>query len=369
MTARKALWIAGSGGTPSYDAIDDRSQLGALLAGDFFDTVTAGTGMRGRAHGVLSGDALAVTSSGSNDRSVVVAAGMAAVRGTHSGQLGCYLCANDDDETIQLQVRSSTQARRDLIIAEVRDSTYDGANNDWQLRAVQGTSGSGTDPTVPASALVLARITIPPGSNPYTVSADWITDLRPQARAIGGILPVSTAADHPDPQDYDVVWEHSTSILKMRLDGAWHEIARDYDANWSSVTPSWAGSFTVGVGENAGPQYLRYVQYGSTVAGVAGFERGDASSQSGNLVLDLVASGLPPVKAPGDTAGASHMAGGRAWDSSANRFWSLTASVSPSTGRIQNFGTAGDPVWSATTPFTWATGDTLRIFFNYEADL
>src|SRR5690606_3440934 len=116
-----------------------------------------------------------------------------------------------------------------------------------------------------------------------------------------------------------------------------------------------------------GSHYLRYVQYGSTVTGVAGFERGTTSSQSGNLLLDLVASGLPAVQAPGATAGASHMAGGRAYDSSANRFWSVTASVSPSTGRIQNFGTAGDPVWSANAPFTWATGDHLRIFFYYEA--
>lgn len=372
MPARKALWIPGSGGTPSYDAIDDRSMLGAILGGDIFDTAVAGAGMIGRGHGILSADALAVTSSGSSNSSVSVAAGMASVRGTNSGQLGCYLCANDAAVTLALTVRSASLARTDLIVAEVRDATYSGASNDWQLRAVTGTNGGGV-PAVPASSLVLAQIAVPAGSNPWTVTAGNITDLRPHARAVGGILPIDDAANHPDPQDFDVVWESDTSQLLMRLDGVWQVIGRDLDTNWTSVTPNWGGTFVVGTGT----QYCRYFQFGGNVTGVAGFERNTPTGPAGgtgDLFLDLAASGLPAVRSPGDTPGASHVAGGRAWDDTTEKFWSCTASVDPVSNRIQNFGTAGGAVWrqdTINTPFpaAWNTGDHLRIFFHYEADV
>lgn len=361
MAARKALWIPGTGGTPSFDAIDDRSFLGALFGGSFFDAVTPGSGMRGRGHGVLTGDAMAVTTTGANTKTVNVARGMGAVRGTAAGQLGCYLVSNDATVALTLADRSGTQTRRDLLIAQVRDNTYGVAGNDWQLAIVQGTNGSASDPAVPASSLVLARARIPAGANPFTVDPSWLDDLRPQARSIGGITPLLLASQFPNPQDFDFVWETNTSRLLVYLDGTWNEVARDVDANWTSVTPNWAGSFTVG----GGTQYLRYVRYGKTVTGVAGFER-NPSAQSGNLVLDLVASGLPAVQAPGAGV-SSHIAGARAFDASAGRFWSATGTVDPVSNRIQNFTTAGGPVWSATQPFPWTGGDHFRLFFNYEA--
>ena len=368
MAARQALWIHGGSGSPDYDAVDDRSWLGAILAGSPFDSVTAGIGARGRGHGVLNSAALAVSATGTNNKSVRVGPGMAAIRGAASGQHGCYIVANDaNDDSLVLDNRpTATNSRRDLIVARVRDSTHGVAGNDWVIDKVTGTAGtSPTDPAIPtgSATLVLARVTIPPGANPFTVGSGGvtITDLRPHARAVGGITPVQTVADYPNPQDFDVAWEASTSILKMRLGGAWRAIGQDMDVNWTSVTPNWAGSFTVG----SGSHYLRYVRYGRTVIGVAGFERGTTSSQSGPLLLDLDAAGLPSVANPG--LGGRYMAGGRMFDASAGSFWSVAADIDPADGRIKNFATVGGAVWSATSPVVWGTGDHLRIFFNYEA--
>jgi hypothetical protein len=361
MTARDVLYVQGDGVSPNQTAVEDRSWLGAILAGNVFDSVTAGIGARGRSHGILSADALAVTSTGASDKGVVAARGMASVRGTFAGQSGCYICANDANVTLTLADRAAaTNTRRDLIVAQVRDAQYSGASNDWQLAIVQGAPAvSPVDPTVPASSLVLARVTIPPGANPFNTTG-MITDLRPHARAAGGIVPAQTTADFPNPEDFDFVWEISTGVLKMRIAGAWVEVGRDLDTNWTSLTPNWNGSFTVG----SGNQYLRYVRYGSTITGIAGFVWGAGSSMSGNLRLDLVASGLPAVKNPG--ASGRYLAGGRMFDASGVDFWSVGADINPTTGRIENFATQGNAVWSPTQPVTWALNDTLRIAFNYE---
>jgi hypothetical protein len=360
VVARDVLYVQGDGVSPSQVALEDRSWVGAMLAGNIFDTVTAGIGARGRAHGVLAADALAVTSTGAANKGVVVAPGMASVRGSFPGQDGCYIVGNDANVTLTLADRSGAQARNDLIIAQVRDATYSGASNDWQMAIAQGANGGG-DPAVPASSLVLARVVIPAGANPFNTTG-MITDLRPHARAIGGITPVQTVSAYPAPQDFDVAWEISTSTLKMRGGGAWFTIGRDLDVNWVSVTPNWNGSFTVG----AGTQYLRYIALGKTITGVAGFERGAGSLMSGSLRLDLVASGLPAPKAIGVT-GARYLAGGRAFDSSPFGFWSVAADINASNGMIENFATQGGAVWSPTQPFAWTTGDQLRIFFNYDA--
>lgn len=366
MTARQTLWVHGSGGSPDYDAVDDRSFLAAILAGDPFDAVTAGIGARGRGHGVLDSSALAVGATGTTNNSVRVGPGLAAIRGAATGQLGCYVIGNDaNDDTLTLTNRPTvTNSRRDLIVARIRDAAHGIAGDDWVIDKITGTAGtSPSDPAVPANTatLVLARVTIPPGANPYSVQAGWITDLRPHARAVGGITPVATVSAFPDPQDYDVAWETSTSILKMRLGGAWVAIGQDLDVNWTSVTPNWAGSFNVGNGSH----YLRYVRYGTTVVGVVGFERGSSSTQPTQLLIDLDAAGLPAVANPG--SGGRYMAGGRMFDSSANSFWSVAADIDPADGRIKNFSTQGAAIWSGTSPVSWGTGDHLRIFFNYES--
>jgi hypothetical protein len=364
VVARDVLYVQGDGVSPFQVALEDRSWVGAMLAGNIFDTVTAGIGARGRAHGILAADALAVTTTGASNKGSVVAPGMASVRGTFTGQNGCYIVGNDANVTLTHADRHATLNRRDLIVAQVRDATYSGASNDWQLAIVQGANAaSAVDPTVPASSLVLARVVIPGGANPFSTST-MITDLRPHARAMGGITPVQTIADYPAPQDFDCAWEISTSTLKMRGGGAWFTIGRDLDVNWTSVTPNWNSTVTLGAG---GSQYLRYIALGKTITGVAGFTLGTGGALTGGLVLDLIDSGLPAPNPLGVT-GARYLAGGRMFDASGVNFWSVAADINASNGLIENFATQGNAVWGPTAPVTWAVNDQLRVFFNYDAD-
>ncbi len=369
MVARDVLYVQGDGVSPSQVALEDRSWVGAMLAGNIFDTVTAGIGARGRAHGILAADALAVSAPGTNNKAVRVGPGMASVRGSAAGQNGCYIIGNDaNDDSVILDNRPTvTNSRKDLIIARVRDNTYGITGDDWILDKITGTPGNpSVAPSVPAGSaiLVLARIDIPFGANPFTVSSNWIVDLRPHARAMGGITPVQTIADYPAPQDFDCAWEISTSTLKMRGGGAWFTIGRDLDVNWTSVTPNWNSTVTLGAG---GSQYLRYIALGKTITGVAGFTLGTGGALTGSLVLDLVDSGLPAPNPLGVT-GARYLAGGRMFDASGVNFWSVAADINASNAHIENFATQGNAVWGPSAPVTWAVNDQLRIFFNYDAD-
>lgn len=371
MAPLPALWIQGGGGSPSYDPIDDRTFVAAALAGNMFDTATAGVGIQGRGHGVLAGDALTVTTTGSNNSSVNVAAGFAAIRGTATAQDGVYIAGNDASGTVVLTARPASNMRRDLIIARLRDNAYGISGDDWILDKITGTTAA--DPPLPAvpsnsAILVLAVVAVQGGGNPFTVQSGWITDLRPHARAVGGIQPIGATSDHPSPEPYDFVWD-SGGVLRGYLGGGWREVARDLDTNWSTVTtPDWDGTFTLGNGSH----YLRWLRQGITVRGVAGFVRGSTSAGSGDLRLDLVGSGLPAVKDP-ETAGGLYVAAGRAYSVLVDGHYTGSAEIDHTDSRIKNFATGGFPVWNqgfVGRPFplvAWDDGDHFRIRFRYEA--
>jgi hypothetical protein len=373
MAPLPALWFQGGGGVPTYDPVDDRTFVAAALAGNMFDTVTAGQGIRGRGHGVLAGDAFAVSATGTNDKSVRIGPGFVSIRGAGTNQLGCYIAGNDaNDDTVILDNRPTvTNSRRDLIIARLRDNAYGITGDDWIVDKLTGTPGtSPTDPTVPSGSaiVVLARVTIPPGANPFTVTAGMLTDLRPHARAVGGIQPIGVTADHPSPEEYDFVWD-SGGVLRAYLTGGWRDITRDLDTNWTSVTtPDWDGTFTLGNGSH----YLRWFRQGRTIRGVAGFVRGSTSGGTGALRLDLVGSGLPAVMNTG-TAGGLYLADGRAYSVLVDGHYTSVGEIDHTDSRIKNFATGGFTVWNQATvgtPFplvAWATGDHFRIRFKYEA--
>lgn len=362
MAIQKGLYIHGGSGTPNYDAVNDRVLISALLGAGPFDVVTAGVGARGRGHGILQNDALAVTSTGASDKGVRIAAGICSIRGTGASQYGSYLCQNDAQVTLTLADRpTATNTRWDLIIARVNDAQFAGALNSWTLEVVAGTpSTTPVDPVVPASSLVLARIVIPPGANPFNTTG-MITDLRPHARASGGITPVANeAAAAPNPQDFDFIYDYGASRLKMRLEGIWATVGHDLDANWTTFTPSWGG-MVLGTGSI---RYGRYVRLGRTIIGIAGVILGTSgASVSGPINMSLSGSGLPACV---DEGGIEYLAGGRAHDASPNRFYSCAADVDPVAGAINNFGTAGAVSWRTGIPIAWANTDELRIFFQYQ---
>ncbi|CAB4136919.1 hypothetical protein UFOVP314_45 [uncultured Caudovirales phage] len=138
----------------------------------------------GGAHGVVNGGDLAVTQNGTPNMSVNVAAGRAFIRGTQTaGSLNQGVYSFFNDGTVNLAVSSAdpTNPRRDLVVAQIRDSNYSGSANDARLFVVTGTpAASPTDPVVPADTLVLARLSVAAGATSVTNAN--ITDLRVFAR-------------------------------------------------------------------------------------------------------------------------------------------------------------------------------------------
>ncbi len=361
MAERKVLFVKGAAGVPTYTGSDDRRQHSAAFGGIGFGSFVAGQGAIGRGHGVLSQDSLAVTANGTPNNTVHVSAGIGCVRGTQATTQGLYVVANDADKVLTVTAAHATLQRRDLVIAKVRDGEYPAfANNDWVLEITAGTAGSGTDPTVPADALVLARLIVDPGST--IIGAEDITDLRPHTRATGGVTPVSATSAWPSPQQDDLVWDRSAGAMKRYSGSLWETVATNLDAPWISYTPTFANT-TIDLAFG-GSRYGRYQRFGKTIVGVAGFTLGAGGSMNGPLTMSL------PVNA--STAGGTNvtfMAGGRCFDNSAAVFHSCTGQITPTTfnNLVFNFATAGTAPWGVGIPIPWAANDVLQTFFNYEA--
>lgn len=362
MTAQTAGFIQAS----SYSAVDLRRYTAAAIGGRSFEALSPATGPIGRGHGVLSADAMEVTATPTPDNEVHVAPGIAAVRGTQADNQGSYLCPLDAEFDITIPAKHASITTNHYVVAQVKDAAYAAHTGDvWTPELVDGSGVRPANPTVPEDCLVLARITVPGGTSPAStiVTGSNITDLRPHARATGGIHPIDVKTNFPNPQNYDVIWEISTSQLLIRLAGVWVTIGRNLDANWTTYTPTFGG---VSLGN--GSVYGRYQRLGRTVIGVCGFDLGTTGNMpagGGGLNASL------PVTCynPGSTV--RYMGAGRAFIGTA--FYSCTAEINPSVNPniIQQFATAGLAEWNETNPANWGTpgagNGQLRVMFLYEA--
>jgi hypothetical protein len=197
--------------------------------------LTAGGG-----HGVVSAGDLAVTQNGTPNMSVNVAAGRAFIRGTETGSLnqGAYSFFNDGAVNLAVAAADPTNPRRDLVIAQVRDSNYSGAVNDARLTVVTGTpAASPSDPTPPANALVLARIAVAAGAT-SVVTAN-ITDLRTRAAGLGGVQ-VCTSTTRPSGaslDEGDIIFETDTKELLQYYSAA-STFRRPWNMPWGHVASS-----------------------------------------------------------------------------------------------------------------------------------
>lgn len=228
MTERRALFIQGDGSGPEHSAEDVRLLAAAVLGGENYTAVSPGIGSISRGHGVIGTNSLRVTANATPNNTVHVAPGIAAIRGTQANDQGVYLVGND--ASVQLSINpSTTNPRRDLVVAQVRDDQYSShSGDDWELRVVEGTpAGSPVDPPVPEDALVLARVRVPTGVS-AVISAAEIDDLRPRVVATGGITPVTSLAAWPSPQPGDVVWRTDTERLAVRTSTAWRHLTTEY---------------------------------------------------------------------------------------------------------------------------------------------
>lgn len=185
MTVSVTPWAIDGATHPAAEA---RAMLCAQLSGTPGAWVTAVSAIDG-AHGVANTTDFKVTQNGTPNMSVNVAVGAAFVR---SGEAASQAYSVRNDATVNLSIAAAdaVNARRDLVVLQVRDSNFSGADDDARLLIVQGTpAGSPADPSLVATpnALVLARIQVN-ASDTSIVTGD-ITDVRTGARGAPWFLP------------------------------------------------------------------------------------------------------------------------------------------------------------------------------------
>jgi hypothetical protein len=178
----------------SHPAEETRLMLAGMLksaTGSFAGGVAASD----PAHGVVRSTDLAVTQNGTPNMSVNVAAGGCFIRGTQSANQGAYHLFNDATLNIIIPSADLTNPRRDLVIAQVRDLNYSGAEKDARIIVVTGTpAASPSDPSLASypNALVLARVAV--AANASSIVTANITDLRTIANVAGSVPTFTTAA-------------------------------------------------------------------------------------------------------------------------------------------------------------------------------
>jgi hypothetical protein len=113
-------------------------------------------------HGLAEPTALQVAAQGSPDMSVSVSDGTALITGSSVVGQGVYGFVNDAAVTLPIATAHPTNPRKDLVVAQIRDSEADGLGfSDAYLSVVTGTAAaSPVDPAVPDNCLVLARVNV-----------------------------------------------------------------------------------------------------------------------------------------------------------------------------------------------------------------
>jgi len=368
MTVQKCLFIHGSAGSPTYAAGDTRNMLAALFGGTNFEAVAPGIGAVARGHGVLSSGALNVTANGTPNNHVFVAAGLASVRGTQNNNQGAYLCPNDASFDITVPAAHATLDRKDLIVAQVKDGEFAAfpGQSVWTPALVQGTAaGSPIDPTVPEDCLVLARLLVRDSTEAggTIVRTQDITDLRVQARALGGITPVAAIADYPNPQPNDMVFNRTKRSLVVRNEAntGWEVL---YSGSGFNYTPTLTG-ISLGSGTNT----ARYRHHGSTI-----IVDGMVTIAADTVVNGLIGVGLPIAakNLSGSFAGEFFFHGaGRMTDNSTSNAYGGVGIIGVGTltqdlTKMTYIATAGGAGWQVGVPLPWEGSDRFSWFCEYE---
>lgn len=136
---------------------------------------------------IVSGD-LAVTANGTPNMTVNVAAGTAIIVGDDTpATQGSYFVKNDATVNLAIAAADPTNPRKDIVIAQVRDSFYSGASDDWRLTVVTGTpAASPAEPALPNNSLKLAVIAVAAAAS--SITSGVITDSRTSAAGLAGAI-------------------------------------------------------------------------------------------------------------------------------------------------------------------------------------
>jgi hypothetical protein len=193
---------------------------------------------------------------------VTVGSGLCAI--PHSASFGgLYSAVNDGDVTVNIDAADATQYRRDVIIAEILD-TSDGDGSDlWQLRAVKGSLNATSPaplPSLPAKSIQIAVVNVDPGVTNLT---GRVFDGRTWLAAPGGTLQglnASLPASAPRGTLYTAV--DANNPVYYYTGSAWSLLG---DAGWQTYTPAvqnWgAATFSM--------RYGRYKQLSQKVYAVS----------------------------------------------------------------------------------------------------
>lgn len=177
----------------TYPAENVRQMMAGML-GSTTSSFSGGVSSQDSGHGIVRTGHLAVTQNGTPNMSVDVGQGAAFIRGTSSATQGCYHFYNDGTVNLAVGTSDPTNGRRDLVVAQVRDSSYAGSDDDARLFIVQGTAAAvPADPAIPANCLVLARLTV--AANATSIVTANIADARTLSRpwnTAWGVLSLSS---------------------------------------------------------------------------------------------------------------------------------------------------------------------------------
>lgn len=253
----------------------------------------------GGREGVTGQNDLLVKQNGTPNMSILVSAGRCVVFGDSNADQQLYHMWNDADVNLVISAADPTNARRDLIVAEVRDTLYGGAADDWRLRVVTGTpSGSPADPATPSNAIVLARVAVAAAATSITNAN--ITDLRPKAGSIAVSDIICTSTTRPSNPFVGMRIYETDTARQLVYAGATSGWNPPWNIGWGymgaanvsisnqAMSAAYADitSATVTFTRVAGRRYAIRYKAGAYFTGSAG-TCGIALADSANSVLDI----------------------------------------------------------------------------------
>lgn len=378
------------GGT--YSARLDRLAKAGMMHAD---PATGALAVRGGVRPTPSNTGLQVTQRASPGMAVTVAAGTGYVP-AQSAVGGCYVVHNDAAYDVTISAAHATLARRDLIVAQVRDAEYAGVNDDFLLTVVTGTpSGSPVLPATPAGAIALAQVQVNAAAT-QILNAN-ITDLRAFTTALGGTLPVPTASRPGSPYEGMPIYDTTLNKPYWWNGSSWHsysdedylttsDLASYLSANgyitssyltsnnyltqsslnaltWTTYTPSWGASTTnptLGNGTLVG----RYFKIGSFVFVRIGLNIGSTTG----IGSGAYSFALPFTPAAFLTGGFVWSTGSGTLNDSGTGQHAVNAYILTIGGveRVRLMTNTGADV-AHNVPFTWANGDDLDISIAYQS--
>ena len=170
------------------------------------------------------GGELSVGQTGGGAMSVTVQPGVAVINtGSFSNHHGAWIAGTDSTAlVVTIATADTTNPRIDIIVAKVEDAEYTGSVNTWSIVAVTGTpAGSPSPPAAPNNSITLAEVSVP--ANDTSITTGQITDKRPFAVGVGGVLPVLSTGRPTSPQKGQPIFETDTSKVYFYDGTTWQQ--------------------------------------------------------------------------------------------------------------------------------------------------